>query len=753
MADNNSNQTNHCEYQPLIIQVAINIPLRRVFDYRLESSYPITPQAGMRVQVPFGKSTKIGIIHAIINSSPSDFESKTHKLKTIISILDTSPLTTDSLLSLYQWMCQYYHAAPGEIWQTLLPSALLKGKPALLSRQSRWLITQLGLSALDQNLIAKSAVKQRLMLNHLKQQPNGIFHDRLKDFNFSFANMKILAGKGWVERDYQLESSNNSTLINHSNNSISLTQEQSDAVNAVAKALGSYQSFLLFGVTASGKTEVYLRLVAQALEQQKQVLVLVPEIGLTPQILSRFKKRFNTEIVLLHSGMTDQQRLQSWLKAKIGEAKIIIGTRSALFTPMKNLGLIIIDEEHDLSFRQQQGFRYSARDVAMVRANFEKVPVLLGSASPSLETLMNVDKNKIYLLQLTQKAQSTQNLNYQVIDLKHQAINQGLSTELIKKIKKHLKQNNQVLLFLNRRGYAPVLLCHECGWSSTCTRCDIHFTYHHQNRYLQCHHCGSSRRAPTQCSQCQCRQMIPVGLGTERLHETIQGLFPEATTVRIDRDTTQRKSAMKDYVDAIKDGKVDILIGTQMLAKGHHFPNITLVALIDMDAALYSADFRATEYAAQLITQVSGRAGRADKPSEVLIQTHHANHPMLNQIIHDGYAAFSQTALKERVEAELPPYFFSALIQAESPQLDHVKQFLNNVREILDRYNDLKVELYGPVPAVYVKKAGKFRYQLFLQTNSRNQLHQLLELTLPDIESLKSANRVRWLIDIDPVGD
>lgn len=741
--------------QPTIVSVAIAVPLRRCFEYLVPAKLTFEPTAGMRVKVPFGRTTQIGVVVKVTHGLSEQSEISLEKLKTVIAFIDHQPLLNQKLLNLYSWMQKYYHAPPGEIWQTLLPNALMKGEPTELSRSSYWLLTQQGQLALSQNGIPKNAVKQHQVLSYLAQNPQGLPHDSLSTHHFNYATLKALAGKKWVEQKYLSESDKpaHHSPLRHQHHAIQLNSQQQKAVEQVENELSNYAAFLLFGVTASGKTEVYLRLIESVLKQNKQALVLVPEIGLTPQTLKRFQDRFNVEIVLLHSAMTDKQRLQSWLKARQGSARIIIGTRSALFTPLKAPGIIIIDEEHDKSFRQQQGFRYSARDVALVRAHLEQIPVLLGSATPSMETLHNVAKGKIRQLDLPQKAQTSIDLKYRIIDLKQQVLNQGLSSTLIESVKKHLQQKGQVLLFLNRRGYAPVLLCHECGWSPICQRCDIHFTYHHQNHFLQCHHCGASRKAPTQCSQCGCQQMVPVGLGTERLQETIHQIFPEAKIARIDRDTTRRKSAMQDFVSAVKAGDVDILVGTQMLAKGHHFPDVTLVGLIDMDGALYSADFRAPEYAAQLITQVSGRAGRADKAGEVLIQTHHASHPMLHQVIHSGYEEFAKSSLPERQQAELPPYAFQALFQAESPQINSVKAFLGEVRQILDRYSNLKVELLGPVPAVYAKKAGKFRFQLLMQTDSRNQLHQLLDLTLADIEQLKSASKVRWRLEIDPIID
>lgn len=748
--------TSNLENLITIAEVAISVPVRRLFDYRVEQALTFDLAPGMRVKVPFGSTFKIGTLVGVKTIDTNNLDEQTQsldKLKPIHSFIDTQPVVNSTLLNLYDWMRNYYHAPPGEIWQTILPTALTKGADPLLPRVSTWRITDLGRDALTNKHIKANAVKQKQALDILFKNPTGIGSDQLKHYSIQSSTLKTLAGKKLVEQSFDSATPPSSNVKVNESNKIRLNEEQLNAVDSVSNALNQYGAFLLFGVTASGKTEVYLQLIEKVIEQDKQALILVPEIGLTPQTVKRFESRFNVEIVTLHSNMTDQQRLHAWLKAKNGQAKIIIGTRSAIFTPLKSPGIIIIDEEHDRSFRQQQGFRYSARDVALVRAHLEQTPVLLGSATPSIEALNNVKKGKIVQLELTSKAKNDNPLKYRLIDLKKQAMRQGLSVELIQSVRKHLKDEGQILLFLNRRGYAPVLLCHQCGWSQECKRCDIHYTYHHKSNFLQCHHCGSHRKAPRQCPECGCEEMVPVGLGTERLEETIKEIFPDANVARIDRDTTRRKSAMSEYVSSVKQGEIDILIGTQMLAKGHHFPNVTLVALIDMDGALYSADFRAPEYAAQLITQVSGRAGRADKSGEVIIQTHHVEHPMLSQLLNQGYQHFAKLALRERVETELPPHAYAALFQAESPKLEHAKTFLSDVKEILSRYSNLKVELLGPAPALYVKKAGKFRYQLFLQTDKRNELHHLLELTLPDIEKLKSAGRVRWRIEVDPIGD
>jgi len=715
----------------------------------LPSESPFTLTAGMRVEVPFSGRNKIAIV---VNTS-GDSEYDKNKIKPIIRVLDDRPLVNANMLKLVEWMTHYYHAPPGEVWQTILPTVLMKGEACQKKRVSIWKILSDGQTALLDNKLATNAVKQRQALKLLVDNPQGVAHDSLSNYGLTLTTLKSLAGKKWIERDYA--DSGIKTLpfsVNHPEN-LQLNNEQQLAIDSVCERLDQYHTWLLFGVTASGKTEVYLRIIEQVVKGGQQALILVPEIGLTPQTVSRFQQRFNTPIEVIHSAISEQQRLQTWLKVRSGEARIIIGTRSALFVPLKKPGIIIIDEEHDSSFKQQQGLRYSARDIAMVRGSIEKVPVLLGSASPSIESLMNVKKNKISKLNLSNKAMTSKPLSYRVIDLKNQPMKQGLSFALIDSISHHLKHQGQILLFLNRRGYSPVLLCHNCGWSSQCKRCDTHFTFHNLNAHLQCHHCGSSRSIPKQCPDCLSDEMVPVGLGTERLEESIKLLFPNARVRRIDRDTTRKKSAMKDFVSEIKAGQVDILIGTQMLAKGHHFPEVTLVGLVDMDGALYSSDFRAPEYAAQLITQVSGRAGRADKKGEIVIQTHHADHPMLQQLINSGYETFAATALNERIAAQLPPHNFNALFQAEATYLGHAKSFLQDVKSILKNVVQVNVELLGPVPAFYTKKAGKFRYQLYLESDNRLHLHQLLESCLGDIEKLKSASRVRWRMEVDPIGD
>lgn len=738
------------------VKIAIAVPLRRLFEYKIGKNNHSQPQIGMRVEVLFAGRSKIGVITSITETPSFDVT----KIKAINRLIDDQPIVGKSLIALAEWMRKYYHAPPGDVWQTLLPNALIKGETCEIKRESCWQITTLGESTLLQHKIPKNAVKQRQALQLLmeRKESGGLRDDAVATFGISKATLKSLAGKKWCDQEYQSLEREPANISTNKPEGLTLNKQQLFAIDNISNHLSKFKAWLLFGITASGKTEVYLRIIEKVLDNDQQALVLVPEIGLTPQTVRRFQQRFNTTVEMLHSAMTEQQRLQAWLKAKNGYAKIIIGTRSALFVPLKKPGIIIIDEEHDSSFKQQQGLRYSARDIAMVRGTIEKIPVVLGSASPSIETLMNVEKSKVTQIALTEKAMTTQTIKFRIIDLKNQPIKQGLSFALIESINHHLKSKGQILLFLNRRGYSPVLLCHDCGWSSQCKRCETHFTYHgHGNNShsssLQCHHCGSNRRAPEKCPECLSEEMVPVGLGTERLEESIKTLFPEARVRRIDRDTTRKKLAMKNFIGEIKAGQVDVLIGTQMLAKGHHFPDVTLVALVDMDGALYSSDFRAPEYAAQLITQVSGRTGRAEKPGEVIIQTHHSEHPMLQQLLNEGYAAFAESTLKERVTAQLPPHTFNALFQAEATYLGHAKTFLQDVKQVLQTNPHENVEFLGPAPAFYTKKAGKFRYQLYVESAHRIDLHRLLETSLAKIEALKSAGRVKWRMEIDPIGD
>jgi len=546
---------------------------------------------------------------------------------------------------------------------------------------------------------------------------------------------------------WQLSERNNST----DTQALSLNEEQDSALSAIISQLGSFKPHLIDGITGSGKTEIYLQVLQEILDRGQQGLVLVPEISLTPQTLARFQSRFATPIATLHSRLTDKERMHVWLAAKSGEAKIIIGTRSAIFTPMPQLGAIIIDEEHDSSFKQQTKFRYNARDLAMVRGQLENIPVILGSATPSLETLHNVTQNNYQCHKLTRRAGTASLPTYSTVDLRNKSLQHGLSPTLLTAMEKHLTLGNQVLLFINRRGYAPVLLCHGCGWSALCEHCDARLTLHSAPRFLQCHHCSRVKPVPTACPECTNKQLLPIGLGTQRLEGALIECFPQYPLVRIDRDNTQRKGALEELLDTVHSGVTRILLGTQMLVKGHHFPNVTLVGILDADSGLFSSDFRACERLGQLITQVAGRAGRAEKPGQVIVQTHQPDHPLLQRLIKEGYHAFADDLLTERHAAQLPPYSYLALFRADATQKEAAMAALEQIKHIIEDYQGCNVALFGPIPSPMQKRAGRFHAQLLLQANKRSHLQTLLKEVLPNIEKIRLRKRARWILDVDPI--
>lgn len=530
-----------------------------------------------------------------------------------------------------------------------------------------------------------------------------------------------------------------------------LNKEQEQVKTSILKKGNNFHCFLLEGVTGSGKTEVYLQLIAEKIQAGLQVIMLVPEISLTPQTIQNFQNRFTEKILAIHSGLTDKQRFIAWADARLGKADIIIGTRSAIFTPLLRPGLIIIDEEHDASYKQQEGFRYSARDLAIYRAQLFDIPIILGSATPSLESLHNALSKRYSLVTLEQRAADANKPTFTCIDLKGKPLSEGFSEQLLSAIKSRLQQNKQVLIFLNRRGYAPLLQCHDCGWTATCPRCDTSYTLHRSSPELRCHRCESQRKIILSCPSCQNNNLLPIGLGTERTEAKLQEAFPDTPIFRIDRDTTRNRGKLEDTIAEINKGQAAILVGTQMLAKGHHFPEVTLVAVLEADAGLFSSDFRGQEFMGQLLIQVAGRSGRGKDAGEVLIQTHNSTHPTLRSLINDGYKNFSRTLLEQRNMANLPPYSYQALIRAEASNASLPMSFLQNVKDISKQKLTNTTFTLGPFPAPMEKRAGRFRFQLLFQSSNRAELHTLLNHLIPVYESLPQSRKVRWSIDIDPL--
>ena len=724
-----------------IVRVALAVPLPRFFDYL----YPpdLTPIVGGRVLVPFGSQKRVGIVVDL----PASSDVAKEKLKPIIDVLDAESLFNSTIWDWLAWSANYYRAALGDVLFQALPVKLRNGESAVKNDRTFWRITDLGKQALESGEL-KRAKKQIEALNLLLTQ------DLEKGNNeISSAIWSALKGKDYVEeiivpseqKSWQQALGDN-PLVNLDNRLI-LNKQQALAFSQLLFQEG-FNVWLLEGVTGSGKTEIYLQYIEEVLKKGKQVLVLVPEIGLTPQTVRRFQARFNVEIDVLHSNLNDTQRLNVWERARTGQSAIVIGTRSALFTQFSDLGLIILDEEHDGSFKQQDGWRYHARDLGIVLAQKLNIPILLGSATPSLESVNNVQNGKYHHLVLSKRAGNATALRQFVIDLKHQRIQNGLSEPLLKRMQEHLEKGNQVLLFLNRRGFAPVLLCHECGWIDECHHCEKPYTYHQHQRVLRCHHCGAQKTVPMQCGHCGSTHLVTTGLGTEQLEETLKARFPQYNIARIDRDNTARKGKLEGYLEDIQQGKSQILIGTQMLAKGHHFPNVTLVALVNVDNALFSLDFRAEERLAQLYVQVAGRSGRAEKQGEVVLQTHYPDHPLLTTLLEKGYQAFAEETLKLRHNMGLPPFSFQALFKA---QCRHSEEAENALSQLASFFYEQKIEglqVLGPIPAPFSKKAGQYRWQLLLQHASRKQLQAALSRYSPEL--IKSS-QVRLILDVDPL--
>jgi len=528
------------------------------------------------------------------------------------------------------------------------------------------------------------------------------------------------------------------------------TTEQNKAIKAVLKSENNFHGFLLHGVTGSGKTEVYLNITQAILKKGGQVLVLVPEIGLTPQMIARFEERIEAKVVAVHSQLNETQKLDAYLMAKTGEAGVVLGTRSAIFTPMPNLGLVIVDEEHDGSFKQQSSFRYSARDLSFMRAKLASIPLILGTATPSLETLKNVVDKKLTRLVLSSRPGQAIMPEINLIDMRNQTA-EALSVPLVAKMKHYLEDNTQDMFFIIRRGYAPVFYCTDCDWKAECERCDSALIYHRQINRLKCHHCGIEKMPESTCPSCHQDSLRVLGYGTERLEENLESYFHDTSIIRIDRDTTRRKKAFAIHLEKINSGKPCIIVGTQMLAKGHDFSNLAFVGILDVDVGLLSLDFRATEHLAQLLTQVSGRAGRSDYKGEVSIQTRYSNHPIFNFIKSSQYTKYASTLLTEREKTQLPPYSHQALICANSKNKNNAEKFLDEVAGLLNNIDIDSVEVWGPVPAVIEKKANFYYFNLYLQSINRNQLHRVIKTFYKHLETIKINSSVRWFLDVDPL--
>ncbi|WP_461519759.1 primosomal protein N' [Porticoccus sp.] len=726
-----------------ILRVAVPSPLRRLFDYLWPADLGPLPAPGCRVLVPFGRRKVVGMVVEVTDHS--DFHLS--KLKPVTQLLDSQPLLPEPMLQLCKWAAGYYQHPIGDALGTALPALLRKGEAVPEQRHTYWQLTPHG-KGLPASALAR-APRQQQVLQHL-QRYRTASRAAFQPLGITLTVLRQLEQKGLIEAVSTplLQSSDPVELL--SETPLPLYPQQQQALDAIE--LHNFHCYLLDGETGSGKTEVYLQAIEKVVRYGRQALVLIPEISLTPQTLSRFQARFNCSVVVLHSGLTDRERALGWNAARTGQAAIIIGTRSAIFTPLHKPGLLIVDEEHDNSFKQQDGFRYSARDLAVIRASREEIPLILGSATPSLESLHNCQQQRYTRLILSQRPGSAQQPHWQTVDIRQHRLSAGYSRELIEAIQQQLNEGNQVLVFLNRRGFAPTLSCHQCGWIANCYRCEARLTVHRHINRLLCHHCEYQQAVPNSCPECHSAQLQCIGQGTERSEETLEALFPQYPVIRVDRDTTRRKQAMQAMVDRVNGGEPCILIGTQMLAKGHHFPNVTLVAILDADGGLFSADFRAPEKMGQLITQVAGRAGRGDKPGTVILQSHHCDHPLIASLVQQDYRSFSDMLLAERHLAQLPPFRHMALLRAEAADGQAAAEFLQYARQCAEQLLPASPDTgyLGPLPAAMEKRNGRFRHQLSITCRERPRLQQLMSPLSVMLEQSPLGAKVRWSVDIDP---
>ena len=729
-----------------LVEVLIPIPLMEKFSYLPPKNNSNLLKQGSRVLVPFGKRTLVGVVWSFSDRD----KSLKRKYKHIKEVLDEVPLLDTNSIHLAEWSSRYYHYPLGEIISYFFPPSLRKGKEAKF-RESQYLeLTSKG-SFLDEEALSRAPIQQKL-ISILKDKKE-ITLKSAQAFGVSNAVINGLIEKGFVNR-FSRELSPYKKLENKQLSSPKqLNPEQNKAVNAIKKAKDKNTTFLLDGITGSGKTEVYLQAIQEVINEGKQALILIPEIGLAPQAEERFREYFGDRVMSFHSAKNEREKVDAWLGASRGLVDIIIGTRSSVFLPMKNLGIIVVDEEHDLSFKQMEKFRYSARDMALYRAKLEKIPVVLASATPSLETLKNVQEEKYKVLKLNKRATGASLPTFHAVDLKGKELHEGLSKELLEATQTELDKGNQVLIFLNRRGYAPSLICKVCGWISNCDRCDALMTVHKNPLKLHCHHCEAQKPYPSKCQSCGSDDFLTYGFGTERVEEFLRGYFPNTKTLRIDSDSTRKKESLNEYFDEIKKGEPIILLGTQLLAKGHHFPNVTLVGIIDADSGLFSADFRGSERVAQLMTQVSGRAGRDKKPGRVILQSYCLDHPQIEEIITGSYEKFAKRLLEERKSYKIPPFSFQAKIFAESPKSLVSRDFILNIlnQSKIEKQISSNVRIVGPLPSIMEKKSGVYRWELSIFSSSRSNLHKFLDVMQSRLYEPKLTKQVRWSIDVDPL--
>lgn len=727
-----------------IVRVGFDVPLDTLFDYRCDVATPA--DIGARVLAPFGKRNAVGVILKVADTSAV----ATARLKAVTRLLREAPGFSPADIQLMQFAADYYHHPLGAVVMSALPVGLRRVRTQPAKSLMHYALTARG-AALTVDELPKRALTLRRMVELFQ------FHSVLpaetisKRTSTEKSVLKQMIAEGFVEIcEGSLRSEPTVGIKQTAPGTVpELTPDQVAVVSSISADVSTFKPHLLLGITGSGKTEVYLRVIDAVLQRGRQALLLVPEISLTPQLEATVRNRFPvTHIVSLHSGLSESERLQHWLAAQSGAARIVLGTRLAVFAPMPELGLIVVDEEHDASFKQSDGFRYSARDVAVVRARQRGVPIVLGSATPALETWHNAVSGRYALAQLPRRINNTPP-RIHCVNTRHERLREGAAPALFSAIERRLAAREQVLVFINRRGYAPVLMCHECGWLSSCHRCSAKLVLHLKDRNLHCHHCGHQEIVPLACPECGNADLSPVGQGTQRVETALAAEFPQARVLRIDRDSTRNKGAWHGMREQIEAREVDILVGTQILAKGHDFPNLSLVCVLNADSLLYSTDFRAPERLYAQLTQVAGRAGRGDVPGDVLIQTDFPEHPLYAALRDQNYARFADALLQERRSAGFPPFQYQALLRAEAPKLETAIGWLTRAASTARGIDDA-VTIYDPVPAGMMRRAGRERAQLLVQAAQRQRLQRFLSLWRERLAD-KKATPARWSIDVDPL--
>ena len=720
-----------------VLRIALPAPLPRLFDYLPPACYTLPP-AGSRVEVPFGRARRVGIVVAQMASSGIPRE----QLKPALRVIDEAPAFTPELLASLLRAADYWCGAVGEVLFGALPTWLREDKPLPRASDEAWQLTNAGRSARDARSRRGSSAH---LLETLSEAPQ-----RSGDMDALLPGWRAAARRLREAGLIECAALPASGAWQAKQRVHALNNEQGEISARMLGAGAGFHPWLLEGVTGSGKTEIYLELIERSLREGKQSLVLVPEIGLVPQMLRRLRARFDAPIALLHSNLAEGDRARAWLAALNGEAAIVLGTRSAAFAPLPTPGLIVVDEEHDSSYKQQEGsFRYHARDFALMRAQALDIPIVLGSATPSLESLANVEAQRYTPLSLRTRVHARPGSPVHVLDLRGLKMEHGLSPALLEALDACVARGEQALVFKNRRGYAPVLLCHACGWHASCPRCERPLTVHRGRARLICHHCGYTQAWPQQCPRCQAQKLTPQGHGTERLEEALRARYPDIPVLRVDRESTRRRDAFEKLLEQLAAGKPAIVIGTQMLAKGHDLPNLTMVAIVGVDEGLHSVDFHAGEKLAQLIVQVAGRAGRADKPGEVWLQTHEPQHPLLVTLLRGGYPAAATQQLAERRASGFPPYAHMALLRAETSDRTTLDGFLEAAVAAFPANDNVQVN--GPLPAPMPLRAGRHRAQLLVESAQRAPLRQALATWWPQLHELQQSRSLRWSLDVDPV--